>query len=79
MAPLALVNEGVRDHFPILWLHWPSLMRGYQHTFWPYGGTYNEAPKRKNVALLTFQNAFLERFDSMGIPAHFTFVPCIYH
>ena len=29
MAQLALFNEGVRDHFPILWLCWPSLMWGY--------------------------------------------------
>ena len=27
---------GVRDHFPILWLHWPFLMRGYETIFcWP--------------------------------------------
>ena len=28
------VSMGVRDHFPILWLHWPSLMKGY-----PQGGS----------------------------------------
>ena len=29
MAPLALFNEGVQDHFPILWLGWPSRMHIY--------------------------------------------------
>ena len=33
-----------------LWLRWP---------FSPYGGTHNEAPKRKNVAPLTLKNAYL--------------------
>ena len=27
--------------------------------FSPYGGTHNEAPKRKNVATLTLNNAYL--------------------
>ena len=38
MAQLALFNEGVPRHFPILWLSWPSLMRGYQDIF-PIIGT----------------------------------------
>ena len=27
------VSMGVRDHFPILWLRWPFLLRGYQCIF----------------------------------------------
>ena len=46
------VSMGVPVQFSFLWLHWPSLMRGYQHIFSSYGGTHNEAPKRKNVAPL---------------------------
>ena len=48
IALLALFNEGVPDHFPILWLRWPFLLRGYQRTFLsPNGGTHNETPKCK--------------------------------
>ena len=45
MAEFALLNA-------YLWLCWPFLMKGYEHTFSPYGGTHNKAPKRKNVAPL---------------------------
>ena len=34
-------------------------MRGHQRTFSPYGGTHDEAPKRKNVAPLALKNAYL--------------------
>ena len=30
-----------------LWLSWPFLMRDTRALFSPYGGTHNEAPKRK--------------------------------
>ena len=43
MAPFALQNA-------YLWLRLPSLMRGHQDTFSPYGGTHDEAPKRKDIA-----------------------------
>ena len=50
---------GVPGHFPFLWLCWPSRMHiycsvcpfneGTRTLFSPYGGTHDEAPKRKNV------------------------------
>ena len=54
---------GVPGHFPILWLCWPSRMHIYDSVgpqlegceielFWPIDSTHDEAPKRKNVALL---------------------------
>ena len=52
MATLTLQNA-------YLWLRWPSLMRGYQDTFSPHGGTHDEAPKCMNVALLALYNAYL--------------------
>ena len=46
------VSMGVPAQFSFLWLHWPYLMRGTSTLFSPYGGTHNEAPRRKNVAPL---------------------------
>ena len=55
---------GVPAHFPILWHCWPSTMHIYGSVgpqlegceielFWSIDNTHDEAPKRKNVALLT--------------------------
>ena len=54
---------GVPAHFTILWLCWPSRMHIYGSVgpqlegceielFWSIDSTHDEAPKRKNVALL---------------------------
>ena len=54
---------GVPGHFTILWHCWPSRMHIYGSVdpqpegceielFWPIDNTHDEAPKRKNVALL---------------------------
>ena len=76
-------SMGVRDHFPILWLHWPSLMRAPANFFSPYGATHNEAPKRKillrwssRMRIYGFVSnaiffSMMEQFDSMGVRDHF--------
>ena len=54
---------GVPAQFPIWWQRWPSTMHIYgsvgpqlegckTELFSPYGGTHNEAPKHKNIAML---------------------------
>ena len=54
---------GVPAHFSILWLCWPSRMQIYGSVgpqlegceielFWPIDSTHDEAPKRKDIALL---------------------------
>ena len=54
---------GVPRHFSILWLCWPSRMHIYGSVgpqldgceielFWPIDSTHDEAPKRKDIALL---------------------------
>ena len=48
---------GVQDHFYIWWTN--LLAWGYETIFSPYGGTHNEAPKRKSVASLALKNAYL--------------------
>ena len=54
---------GVPVQFSFLWQHWPSRMYIYGsiapqlegckiELFWPIDNTYDEAPERKNIALL---------------------------
>ena len=59
MAQLALFNEGVPGHLPILWLTVALFNEGTSALFLPYGGTHDEASRRKNVAPLALKNAYL--------------------
>ena len=54
---------GVPAQFSFLWQRWPSRMHIYGSVapqlegckielFWPIDNTYDEAPERKNIALL---------------------------